>query len=183
VARSCGGRFTQRLEGSRFGLYAAALANLVPPPIPLDRAKTGGSRERLRGLQFYGWVRKDRSERRIIALRRSREPPAFTRSSGITLGTKFARAAAYDPKRLPSRRWEQTRLVNVPRFSRTTTRTRTNGIAFRLPKFFSFGKTPALQYSWKTTVNTSSTPTASARPSAGLFSVYFFYFWWGSNSF
>jgi hypothetical protein len=50
-------------------------------------------------------------------------------------------------------------------------------------QIFSFGKAPALQYFWKTTVNTSSTPTASARPSAGLFSVYFFYFWWGSNSF
>jgi hypothetical protein len=49
--------------------------------------------------------------------------------------------------------------------------------------FFSFGKAHALRYFWNTTVNTSSTLTLSARPSAGLFSVYFFYFWWGSNSF
>jgi hypothetical protein len=51
------------------------------------------------------------------------------------------------------------------------------------PSFFSFGKAHALRYFWNTTVNTSSTLTLSARPSAGLFSVYFFYFWWGSNSF
>ena len=48
---------------------------------------------------------------------------------------------------------------------------------------FLFGKAHALRYFWNTTVNTSSTLTLSARPSAGLSSVYFFYFWWGSNSF
>jgi hypothetical protein len=56
-------------------------------------------------------------------------------------------------------------------------------VRFTTLKIFSFGKAPALRYFWRTTVNTSSTPIASARPSAGLSSVYFFYFWWGSNSF
>ena len=71
--------------------------------------------------------------------------------------------------------------TNLPRFSRTRTITKFRATSFT--RIFSFGKAVALRYFWKTTVNTSSTPTASARPSAGLFSVYFFYFWWGSNSF
>jgi hypothetical protein len=45
VVRSCGRRFTQRLEGSRFGTCPAALANFVSRLIPLDRVKAGGSRE------------------------------------------------------------------------------------------------------------------------------------------
>ena len=35
----------------------------------------------------------------------------------------------------------------------------------------------------RTTVKTSSTLTLDSRPSPGLFSFYFFYFWWGFNSF
>ena len=68
--------------------------------------------------------------------------------------------------------------LHAPHLSRATTSTKADR-----PKIFSFGKAHALRYFWNTTVNTSSTLTLSARPSAGLFSVYFFYFWWGSNSF
>jgi hypothetical protein len=39
---------SQRLEGSRFGVYLAALANLVSTSTRPKRVKTGGSRERLR---------------------------------------------------------------------------------------------------------------------------------------
>jgi len=39
--------YAQRLEGSRFGLCPAELANFVPMLIPPRRVKTSGSRERL----------------------------------------------------------------------------------------------------------------------------------------
>jgi len=38
-------------------------------------------------------------------------------------GTNIAWSSGHATKRLPSRRWEQIRLVNVPPLSRTTTRT------------------------------------------------------------
>ena len=44
---------SQRLEGSRFGLRPAALADFASTLIPRKRAKTGGSRERLNGSQVY----------------------------------------------------------------------------------------------------------------------------------
>jgi hypothetical protein len=49
---------------------------------------------------------------------RSREPAVFTRFGPISDETKVARVAGYRPKRLPSRRCEQTEPVNVPTFSR-----------------------------------------------------------------
>jgi hypothetical protein len=45
---------SQRLEGSRFGLYPATLAAFVSSLIGQKRVKTGGSRERLIGSQLYG---------------------------------------------------------------------------------------------------------------------------------
>jgi hypothetical protein len=44
----------QRLEGSRFGVYLATLANFVLSLVGLKRVRTGGSRERPIGSQLYG---------------------------------------------------------------------------------------------------------------------------------
>jgi hypothetical protein len=45
-----------RLEGSRFGIHLAALANFASKLVRPEGAKTGGSRERPNGLQLYGRV-------------------------------------------------------------------------------------------------------------------------------
>jgi hypothetical protein len=44
----------QSLEGSRFGVYLATLANFVSSLVGPKRAKTGGSRECPIGSQLYG---------------------------------------------------------------------------------------------------------------------------------
>jgi hypothetical protein len=44
----------QSLEGSRFGMYLATLANFVSSLVAPKRAKTRGSRERLIGSLLYG---------------------------------------------------------------------------------------------------------------------------------
>jgi hypothetical protein len=106
----------------------------------------------------------------------------FTRFVAIHPPRQMSRCFSHDAKWLPSKALGDHAPSDAPHSS--TMRTSTKLVTSRSrPLFFSFGKAPTLQYFWGTTVNTSSTPTASAKPSAGLFSVYFFYFWWGSNSF
>ena len=47
----------------------------------------------------------ERHDETNITCGSSRDPPVLGRFGGISVETKFARAAGYDPKRLPSRRW------------------------------------------------------------------------------
>jgi hypothetical protein len=69
----------QRLEGSRFGVFLATLANFVTSLVVPKRAKTGGSRERPIGSQFYGpGVNESEAIGKCIALGYSREPPVAT---------------------------------------------------------------------------------------------------------
>jgi len=62
--------------------------------------------------------------RAVKPSRRSREPPVLTRLCGTSFDAKIRRPAGRRPKRLPSRRWELTRLINVPRPSRGRRRLR-----------------------------------------------------------
>jgi len=122
---------SQRLEGSRF------------VRLQLYRLAAGGSRERLDALQFYrAWydAARNRRDGQNLVLSHSREPPVFTRFGRVDVETRSARAQRYTPKRLPSRPWEQTRLVNVPTLSETRTITMSRGTpllapssCFRLP--------------------------------------------------
>jgi hypothetical protein len=50
---------------------------------------------------------------KCIALGNSREPPATTFFGRVDVAAKFAGLAAYVPKRLPSRPWQHSRLVNA----------------------------------------------------------------------
>jgi hypothetical protein len=77
------GEMAKGCQGSRFSAYLSALANFASTLVRPNRAKTGGSRERLNGSQVYGGRTTNRSQGRIIALRRSREPPVATFSSRI----------------------------------------------------------------------------------------------------
>ena len=45
---------TQRLEGSRFGMYPATPRDFASSLVRPKRTKTGGSRERPIGSQLYG---------------------------------------------------------------------------------------------------------------------------------
>jgi hypothetical protein len=115
------------LEGSRFGACLVILVNFAPAPGPPKRVKAGGSRERLYGFADL-WRRHNQSESgRITTSRRSREPPVFTRFLRDWRKGEIRGSAGRKPKRLPSRRWEQTRLINMPTFSRTACPTKHPG--------------------------------------------------------
>jgi hypothetical protein len=93
---------SQHLEGSRFGVHLSTLAYFASTLVRPKRANTGGSRERLNGSQVYGGCTMNRSQGRIIALRRSREPPVAIFLSRIErYKTKVARSPGCVPKRLP----------------------------------------------------------------------------------
>jgi hypothetical protein len=64
--------------------------------------------------QLYGGCKRIRTAEKCIALGNSREPPAETFLDRVDVEAKIREVASHAPKRLPSRRWEQTRLVNVP---------------------------------------------------------------------
>jgi hypothetical protein len=69
----------QRLEGSRFRVYLATLANFVSSLVVPKRAKTGDSRERPIGSQPYGpGANESEAMGKCIALGHSREPPVAT---------------------------------------------------------------------------------------------------------
>jgi hypothetical protein len=69
----------QSLEGSRFGVYLATLANFVSSLFGPKRVKIGGSRERPIGSQLYGpGVNELKTMGKCIAMSYSREPPVAT---------------------------------------------------------------------------------------------------------
>jgi hypothetical protein len=69
----------QSLEGSRFGMYLATLANFVSSLVVPKRAKTSDSRERPIGSLLYGpGVNELEAMGECIALGYSREPPVAT---------------------------------------------------------------------------------------------------------
>jgi hypothetical protein len=69
----------QSLEGSRFGMYLATLANFVSSLVVPKRAKTSGSRERLIGSLLYGpGANELEAMGECIALGYSPEPPVAT---------------------------------------------------------------------------------------------------------
>ena len=75
---------SQRLEGSRSGLYPATLATFASSLVGPKRAKTGGSRERPIGSQLYGPVVNElKATSKCVALGYSREPPAATFFGGM----------------------------------------------------------------------------------------------------
>jgi len=59
---------------------------------------------------------------RCIALGDSREPPVATFFGQIERWNEYREVVWYAPKRLPSMRWEQIRLVNLPTVPRTSTK-------------------------------------------------------------
>ena len=90
-------------------------ANFVSTRIRPERLKAGGSRELPSVMQLYEpGVNESEATNVWIALGRFREPPAFTRFGRTSHEAKIARVAGHAPKRLPSRRREQTRLINGP---------------------------------------------------------------------
>jgi hypothetical protein len=81
--------------------------------IPLEmfqQAAPGNNSARL----IYLWlsIGSQQGHRAAKAMGRSREPPAFARFGPTSDEMKVARVAGYTPKRLPSRRREQTGLVD-----------------------------------------------------------------------
>jgi hypothetical protein len=69
----------QRLEGSRFGVYLATLANFFSSLVGPQRARTGGSQERPIGSQLYGpGINESEAMGKCIAMGYSREPPVAT---------------------------------------------------------------------------------------------------------
>jgi hypothetical protein len=111
----------QRLEGSRFGACFVALANSFhhePGRNVRQQAAPGNDPA---ACSSTGWIETNRKPRlvRCIALGDSREPPVATFFGRMERWNKYREVVWYAPKRLPSRRWEQIRLVNLPTFSRT----------------------------------------------------------------
>jgi hypothetical protein len=113
----------QRLEGSRFGVYRTTSRYSFECSIRPKSVAAGGSRELPSAMHLPKGYRFVYAPDHIAANRwgRSREPLVLARFGRTSDETKVARVAGYMPKRLPSRRWEQTGFVNVPTPSRTST--------------------------------------------------------------
>jgi hypothetical protein len=98
----------QSLEGSRFGMYLATLANFVSSLVVPKRAKTSDSRERPIGSLLYGPGVKELEELEAmgecIALGYSREPPVATFSGRTERQSECRQVLRHALKQLPSRR-------------------------------------------------------------------------------
>jgi hypothetical protein len=80
-----------RLEGSRFGTYAATSKYSLQRVIRPKNVAAGGSRELPRARQLCGpGVRESKATSVCTTLGRSREPPVFTRFGRISVETKIA---------------------------------------------------------------------------------------------
>jgi hypothetical protein len=113
---------SQRLEGSRSGAHFVPLAIFVSSLVRPKRAETGGSRE-LPSAMLHPW----------LSIRLHPDPRAANRwvvpgsrllrhfLAGCDAGTNIARSSVTCQSGSPPRRWEQTRLVNVPILSKART--------------------------------------------------------------
>jgi hypothetical protein len=92
----------QSLEGSRFGMYLATLANFVLSLVVPKRAKTSGSRERPIGSLLYGpGVNELEAMGECIALGYSREPPVATFSGRTERQSECRQVLRHALKRPP----------------------------------------------------------------------------------